>query len=71
MAPFDRASETGTGRWHARLQHPAGLVTFDDFHADSIGTALALAEAAYPGYSIEWVVREPQRYGVFRSPNHT
>lgn len=68
MSLYDRASETGTGRWHVRMLHPAKIVEFADFQASSIGEATAAAEAAYPGYTVEWTVREPDRYGVWRVP---
>lgn len=68
MALYDRAEETGTGRWHVRLLSPTNVVEFADFQTDSIEDATALAEAAYPGYTVQWAVREPNKYGAWRLP---
>lgn len=70
MAVFDRASETGRGRWHVRLMSPANVVEFADFfNLDSIEEAFAAAQTAYPGYTVEWAVHEPDRYGTWRLPH--
>lgn len=68
MALFDRASESGSGRWHVRIEHPTGIVSFIDIHANSMEDAVTAAQADYPGYTIVWAVREPDKYGVWRRP---
>lgn len=56
------------GRWHVRLLSPTNTVVFDDYQSDSYEDAFALAQTAYPGYTVQWAVREPDKYGVFRVP---
>lgn len=60
-----RAAETGTGRWHVRLVHPANIVVFEDVSSASVEDALGQALALHPGFTAEWAVRESNTYGVF------
>lgn len=65
MGVWDRAAEVGGGRWHVRLTHPANIVVFEDVTAGSVDDAITQALALHPGFTVEWAVREPNRYGVF------
>lgn len=66
MFPRQFAVETGTGRWHVRLEHrTARSVTFDDFHATGEDDAIAQAQAAHPDHEVIWAVRENNRFGVW------
>lgn len=68
MTWWDRAAFTGSGRWHCRLEHPAGIVDFTDVQSDSEQDAIAQAQAAFPDWKVVWAVREPNCFGVFRAP---
>lgn len=65
MGIYDRGAEVGTGRWHVKLDHPDGMITFEDVQSDGIEDARAAAEALHPGYVADWAILEPFHPGVF------